>query len=291
MSTETPSPGQPAAPQYAAPQYAVPPQGFVPPIQAPAAPSRNIVGIIALVAAGLGFIFACVPGAMLLGWLLLPVGLVMGIIAVCLKGKVKWQGLTAIIVAVVGTIVGFIVFFAVVATAVGDAFGDSGVAVGESTPVVEQAAEEEPAEAPVAEQGTRENPLPFGTPISTDEWDVTLTGFTADGNAAVAAGNMFNDEPGAGQVYVIVDLTAAYKGADEGSSMMVEVDYITAEGNVISSWDSLVAGVDPQFGTASLYAGAADTGKLVFLVPASVDGLIRVAPGMFADDVFFTLAP
>lgn len=38
--------------------------------------------IIAIV----GFIFACIPGALIVGWLLLPIAFILGIVAVFLKG-------------------------------------------------------------------------------------------------------------------------------------------------------------------------------------------------------------
>ena len=105
----------------------------------------------------------------------------------------KWQGLTAIIVSVVGTIVGIIVFFSLAAVAVSDAMGDTDVAVGGDTSVA--APEEGDAAAAEATAGTRENPLPFNTPISADEWDVTLTAFNPNGNEVVVAGNPYNAGP------------------------------------------------------------------------------------------------
>ncbi|MCA1169067.1 tripartite tricarboxylate transporter TctB family protein [Rothia kristinae] len=104
--------GYPQAP-YGAPQVA------------PQSKARNVVGIIAMICAILGTILACIPGILALGWILLPVGFIMGIVAVCLKGKVKWQGITAIIVSVVGTLIGLLVFFLVIADAVNDAVQDS----------------------------------------------------------------------------------------------------------------------------------------------------------------------
>ncbi|WP_144935554.1 tripartite tricarboxylate transporter TctB family protein [Rothia kristinae] len=112
--------GYPQAP-YGAPQVA------------PQSKARNVVGIIAMVCAILGTILACIPGILALGWILLPVGFIMGIVAVCLKGKVKWQGITAIIVSVVGTLIGFLVFFLVIANAVNDAVQDSSASPSTST--------------------------------------------------------------------------------------------------------------------------------------------------------------
>jgi len=112
------------------------------PAAAPApatAKARNIVGIVAFVAAIVGFIFACVPGALIVGWVILPIAFILGIVGVCLSGKVKWQAVTAIILSIVGTIVGFIVFFTVVAVALSTAIEEGGYIDDEVVVVVEDA--------------------------------------------------------------------------------------------------------------------------------------------------------
>jgi len=49
---------------------------------------------------------------------MLTVGFVMGVIAVCLRGRRKWQGITAIAVSAVGTMLGFLVFFAILSASI-----------------------------------------------------------------------------------------------------------------------------------------------------------------------------
>jgi hypothetical protein len=95
------------------------------PVHVPDKKARNILGIVALAIAIVGFIFACVPGALIVGWILLPIAFVLGIVALFQKDKAKWQGLTAIIISVVGTIVGVVVFIAIAAGAVNDALRDT----------------------------------------------------------------------------------------------------------------------------------------------------------------------
>lgn len=110
---------------------------------------RNILGIVALAVAAVGFIFACIPGALIVGWVLLPIGFILGIIALLQKDKPKWQGLTAIIVSVVGTIIGVIVFVALAAGAVSDAIDDTVTEDVGTSEVVdeEETADEEPTVA------------------------------------------------------------------------------------------------------------------------------------------------
>lgn len=111
-----PPPGPPAGP----PAYAPYPQS--PDRQGK---QKNTVGLTAIITAVIGFIFACIPGALIVGWILLPIAFILGIVGVCQSGKVKSTSIAAIIVAIVGTLVGFIVFFAVVTDAVDEAFSGS----------------------------------------------------------------------------------------------------------------------------------------------------------------------
>ncbi|MBT2517702.1 DUF2510 domain-containing protein [Streptomyces sp. ISL-90] len=117
-----------------------------PPAAPAAAPATkpHVLGIIALAVAALGFIFACIPGALVVGWVLLPIAFVLSIVTLFLKGK-KWPAITGLIVSIVGTIVGFIVFFAVVATSFDQAFDDFDGVIAEASEAAE-AVEDLPAE-------------------------------------------------------------------------------------------------------------------------------------------------
>ncbi|MFT3799449.1 DUF5067 domain-containing protein [Microbacterium sp.] len=98
----------------------------VPPVEPATSPKSkpHVLSMIALVTAVLGFLFACIPGALIVGWILLPIAFVLSLVALFLKGK-KWPAIVGLILAVVGTIVGFVVFFALAAGAVNDALDDS----------------------------------------------------------------------------------------------------------------------------------------------------------------------
>ena len=122
----------------------------MPPTEAAtAAPQKtNVLALIALITAVVGFIFACVPGALIIGWILLPIAFVISIVSLFLKGDRKWMGIIGLILSVIGTIVGFVVFFAVVANAASEAFGDVETTVSQSADEdAEPAAEEESAAA------------------------------------------------------------------------------------------------------------------------------------------------
>ena len=170
-------------------------------------------------AAVLGTILACIPGIVVIGWILLPVSFILGIVALFQKGRAKWSGVTAICVSVVGTIIAIIVAITftlgAVAGAVEESFseGDTTVpAPADDVAVDEEAQETSEEEAePAAPAGTRDAPLAFDSVIENDDWTFSFTAFTPDGNETVAAANQFNEAPGDGQVYVIVDASATYQ--------------------------------------------------------------------------------
>ncbi|WP_240666060.1 hypothetical protein [Agromyces sp. LHK192] len=110
----------------------------------------HVLGFIALGVAVLGFIFACIPGALIVGWVLLPIAFVLAIVALFMKGA-KWPAITGLILSIVGTIVGFVVFFTVVTTSFDEAFDGVG-GTGATT--------EEASEAPADGGDASEAPVP-----------------------------------------------------------------------------------------------------------------------------------
>lgn len=101
----------------------------------------HVLAIIALAVAAIGFIFACIPGTLVVGWVLLPIAFVLSIVALFLKGA-KWPAITALIVSIVGTIVGAIVFFTVVSTSFTEAFDEVDDAIAEASELAEEPADE-----------------------------------------------------------------------------------------------------------------------------------------------------
>ncbi|WP_061961186.1 DUF4190 domain-containing protein [Demequina flava] len=294
------------------------------------AAQRNTIGLIALITAIVGFIFACIPGALIMGWILLPTAFVLAVVALTRSGQKKGMGITALILSIVGTIVGVFVFMAVAAGAVSDAFDEAGG--GDTTVVTEdeaadeeatddadgadaaadseaadeeatddadgadaaadsEAAEDEAAEAEdVAEAGTRDNPHAFTDAVQNDNWTIAFTDFNGNANDEVAAANQFNDEAADGTQWITVAVDATYTGADTGNTLELSFDYVTADGTVIGAYDSMASGLEPDFDNfAELYEDGTESGKIGYLVPDSVDGLLRVTPGLFGDDAFFSL--
>ncbi|GAA1453291.1 hypothetical protein ACFP47_00675 [Nesterenkonia lacusekhoensis] len=254
-------------------------------------PGRNVLGMIALITAILGAIFACVPGALILGWILLPIAFVLSLVSLFLRGKRRGSGIAGLIISVVGTIVGVVVFFAVVADAFDEAFTDE--TVGSQPAQQEEGSEQDGSEGEQgqedADEGTRANPYPLGTELSSSDWTVTVNSVDLDADAAVAAENQFNEGPAEGHTYILVNVTATYAGEDpDGASPWVGVSYVSPAGNTFSAADQSVVTPESFDSLATLYEGASETGNIALHVPSEdvEDGVLSVDPDMFADTVY-----
>lgn len=64
-----------------------------PPPQQVATPQKNTIGLIALITAIVGAIFAVIPGALIVGWVLLSIAFVLAIISFFLKNQKRGQGI------------------------------------------------------------------------------------------------------------------------------------------------------------------------------------------------------
>lgn len=189
-------------------------------------------------------------------------------------------------------LVGFIVFFTVVATSFDEAFGngETTVEVPAETVAYEETAEAE--EAPVEatpEAGTRENPYPIGSTITQGDWAVTVNGVTLDATEAVANENPFNEVAPEGSAYILVSLTATYNGTDgDGEAPWVSVEYVTAGGNTVNSFDNMAVAPEAFDLMSTLYSGASATGNFVLAAPVDglTEGVLAITPGMIGDKVF-----
>lgn len=254
---------------------------------------RNVLALVALIVAAVGFIFACIPGALILGWILLPIAFILSIVSLFLKGRGKALGVIGLVVSVVGTVVGFIVFFAVVSTAFDDAFNDGDVTVVEQPTEETDEVSEEEEEPAAAEAGTRANPHALGTTISNDEWEVTINSVTFDAGDAVEAENQFNEPAPEGSEYVLINATITYVGDDEegGIPAFVGIEYVTATGETVDTLDSFAVAPDALDSMSTLYNGGTASGNIAIAVPSenAESGVIAVSPGMLADTVFYAV--
>lgn len=261
-------------------------------------PGRNVLGLIALITAILGTIFACMPGALIVGWVLLPIAFILALVSLFLRGRKRGTGIAALIVSVVGTVIGVVVFFTVVADSFDEAFSDDTTvsAPEASADDAEEAGSEDAGseeagseEGSDGEQGTRANPYAPGAEISSSDWAVTVNSVDLGATDAVLAENEFNEAPEEGHTYILVDITVQYTGDDpEGSMPMTSVAYVSPEGNTFDGTDMSAVAPDSFDSMSTLYEGASTTGNIALQVPADSleDGTLKVSPGMLADDVF-----
>ena len=281
-------------PPQSIPPQQYPTQGQVPaPMQqapAPVKKGRNTVGIVALVMAVIGVIFACLPGALIVGWILLPISFIVGLVGLFRRGEAVWPAVTAVIVSVVGTIIGVFVFLMVVGSAVDEAISSASAVSASPAPDGALSNSGGSAAADSAQGKSRENPYPLRTEISSKDWKVVINSVTFNANDAVAAANQFNEPPAEGKEYVLINYTATYIGNDPAGETpaFVLVDFVTADGVTIDGADSIAAAPDAIDSLTVLYKGASVSGNVVRAVPSAnaQDGVLAVTPGLLADKVF-----
>ena len=251
------------------------------------AKQRNVVGIIALVCAIVGFVFSCIPGALIIGWALLPFGFVLGLVGLFLTGKKKGTSIAAVIVSIVGTVVAVAVFAVVVSDAFDDAFNTggevsvSGQGSGDAMNVRDVSAGETGSDGDL---GTRENPAAIGQVLSNDDWDVTVNSFNPNASAEIAAENPYNDPPEAGHQYAIANVTFTYKGEGSEHVSSYPVAFVAEDGNVVREFDRSV--VVPNMLTGEVYAGGSATGNVALHIQEGQPGVLRIELGYFGDEVF-----
>ncbi|TYL54003.1 DUF2510 domain-containing protein [Agromyces mariniharenae] len=122
--------------QYAAP-YPPQPTAVMTaqhPFTEPSNPPPNVVGIIALVVAIAGFVFAVIPDVMGVAWILLPVAFVLSLVGLFARGA-KWPAITGLIISIVATIVGIVVFVNALIGSFGDVWDTIDEAIPDATDV------------------------------------------------------------------------------------------------------------------------------------------------------------
>jgi hypothetical protein len=253
------------------------------PMPMPSVPAkRNAVGLIALIASVIGFVFACIPGALVVGWVLLPIALILGIVGVALSGMSKGTSISAIITSIVGIVVGVVVFLALVGNAFSNAFHNSDLS---SAPSAASGAPSNTQTSVSYQPGSRENPFPIGERVQSRDWQVSL-GAPHEAGARIAAENQFNDPPKAGMEYWIVPVAATYTGDRTGNlGSDITVKFVGSDNRTYD--DSCGVIPNPLSDVGDLYKGGSAKGNVCVEVPARAAGLWTLTTG-FGDPAFFT---
>jgi hypothetical protein len=141
------------------------------PFTEPSNPGPNVVGIIALVVAIAGFVFACIPDVMGVAWILLPVAFVLALVGLFSRGA-KWPAITGLIISILATVVGIVVFVNALIGSFGDVWDTIDDAIPDATDIP-QPGDDSPfgePEQPAAPVGD----LAFGDTMTWDD-GVALT--------------------------------------------------------------------------------------------------------------------
>lgn len=251
----------------------------------PSVPAKqNTVGLIALIASVIGFVLACIPGVFIVGWVLLPIALILGIVGVALSGMPKGTSVAAIITSIVGMVVGVVVFLAVVGNAFSNAFHNSDLSPAPSAASGAPSNDRTPTS--VSNQpGSRENPYPIGEAVQSRNWEVTL-GAPYEAGAQIAAENEFNDPPKPGMQFWIVPVTATYTGDRTGNvTFDITVKFVGSDNRTYDNSCGVIP--NPLNDVGDLYKGGSAKGNKCVEVPAGADGLWTLTTG-FGNPAFFT---
>jgi len=78
-----------------------------PPPAVPQSPAlqKNRLGTIALIAAVIGSVLACIPASLSVGWIVLAAALILGFVGLLQSRKTKKSSIAAIVVSIIGAVV------------------------------------------------------------------------------------------------------------------------------------------------------------------------------------------
>ncbi|MGO1964740.1 MAG: hypothetical protein ACTH2B_12775 [Corynebacterium sp.] len=247
----------------------------------------NPLGLVGFILAVVGTVLACIPGIMVVGWVLLPIAFIVSIVAVCLRGRKQGFGITGLVVSVVGALLAVVMFVVVISTVFSDVMDEISDAQDSSEGTLPHSG----TPTPDAERGTRTDPLPWGTTVSDGEWEVTINSVDLDANAVVRAENEYSDPAPKGSTYILVNATITYVGDDEDGDMpWTTIEYVTVDGETVTPYDGEHYAVTPdELDTITdLYPGGSTTGNVLLTVPADTagEGVLTVEPGLMDHRAF-----
>nr|VDG62186.1 Telomeric repeat-binding factor 2 [Streptococcus thermophilus] len=285
----------PGQPQYGPPQQ-------------PGDGKLNILGIVSIALAVLGTILSFFPATLVMGWIMLPIAFVVGIIGLAMKDLSKGTAIAGVITAIVGGLISLIVFFvaasfasnsaaedaednAPVESADGEAEsgGDAASAGGQSADNDDKA-KDKGKDKGSGEGSSRENPLPLGSTVAEGDWEVTINSVNLDATEEIMKEEPFNEEPEDGMVYIMVNMTAKYTGDEsQGENPLIPVSYVSPGGKTYESYDVAILVPDRFEVFTTLYNGGDTTGNIGLSVPAEdlENGTIVVEPGLYKGDKIF----
>jgi hypothetical protein len=161
------------------------------------------------------------------------------------------------------------------------------------TPVPPPTEAPPPTAVPAPAGSSRDNPAPIGAPFAAKEFSVVVHQVVRPADRIVAAGNMFNAEPEAGEEYVkvVVSVTCTADSKSKCSVSPFDFKMYGTQG-IVRDAKWMIAGVDGQLESTELLGGATLENKaLFFLVGADETGVVMEfeAGFLFRESAFFAI--
>jgi hypothetical protein len=255
--------------------------------------SGNGLGLAALIVGGIALVGSFIPFLNYATGVIAIIGLVLGIIALFLKGRSKGLAIAGTIVsflAMILSIILAIVYTSAFIVSVDDAVSVDPPAIieeGEAAPAPESQGDES-----TSAEGTRESPVPFGSTvtISTFEgpvWEVVANAPTLAATDQIKAANAFNADPAPGNQYAILPVSATYLGEESGRPFDLAFTYVSPAGH---SYDGAFVVMDGQLSEVDeLFAGATGTGNVIIEIPieGAEQGVWGVSYILSDDNLYF----
>jgi hypothetical protein len=150
------------------------------------------------------------------------------------------------------------------------------------------------AGAPGGERGTQATPVAAGAAADVGGgWRLQVLSFVADGTAAVAAENEYNEPPPAGKVFTLVKVALGYYGLEDPSpAYSPTINALGADKVQLETNCGLIPQELPVF--TDVFAGGVVVGNLCYVTtPADAGGMLLYANADFfgGDDTFLAAAP
>ncbi|QJU55276.1 DUF4190 domain-containing protein [Herbiconiux sp. KACC 21604] len=245
-----------------------------PPADPVGKPRLNVVGLVSLLVAIAGIAFAVVPAVAPVGWVLIVVGLVLGIVAMSLRSRSRGLAIAGLAVSALGIVVAGVV---IVVSLIGSA-----PTFPSPFPSASASREETPDATP---SGSIDDPLPLGTPIELAGWTYTIDDLVTNPATVEAqmseSGNYFVPAE-AGQRYVVMGYSITNDGDDPAYPMEVPTALVSPDDDDLS--------IDlPRYvidDTDLLPPGDTRMLSVAFLIPDDSQPLLRVTQNIVADPVY-----
>ena len=193
---------------------------------------KNTLGLVALIMAITGVIFSLIPLLNFVGWILLFVSLILGIVAVCQTGKKKGTGIAAIVTSLIGGVIAVIAAMVMVVGALGGAIDEAQKSASASPSASETSspASEAPVETPAPVEEATEDAAASEENVSEDEQSQDSS-VPTEYLSALESAKFYHDQMHMSKAGLYDQLTSEYGDQFSAEAAQYAVDTIEADWN------------------------------------------------------------